>query len=42
MFAEDGSITTEFMEVSRAAMRAGTRNCEVSVEGYIGSIFFPM
>ena len=42
MYAEDGPVTTKFTKVSRALMRAGTRNCEVSVEGYkiLGPEFF--
>ena len=42
MYAEDGPVTVEFMKVSRTSMRAGTRNCEVSVEGYkiLGPEFF--
>ena len=42
MYAEDGPVTSEFMKFIRASMRDGTRNCEVSVEGYkiLGPYFF--
>ena len=42
MYVEYGPVTTEFTKVIRASMRARTRNCEVSVEGYkiLGPDFF--
>ena len=42
MYVEDGPVTVEFTKFNRASMRDGTRNCEVSVEGYkiLGPEFF--
>ena len=42
MYAEYGPVTVEFTKVSRALVRVGTRNYEVSIEGYkiLGPEFF--